>query len=107
MRIFLGLCLFVVIIESGRSESGTIDGTLSEIDSLLTVNKRAERGRCELKSRFNVFLKLKQFVLRNCIKVCVICLKRFGLQFDTEILHIFYFTSYLETKIKAVTTLRT
>ena len=51
MKIFLGLCFFVLVIGSGLSDSGAIEGTLSEIDRLMNVNKRAERGRCESSCR--------------------------------------------------------
>ena len=47
MKVFLGVCLFLIVIDLGSSKSEAIAGTLSEIDRLLTVNKRAERGRCK------------------------------------------------------------
>jgi hypothetical protein len=45
-----------LIFDLGMSNSGAIDGTLSEIDRLLTVNKRAERGRRESHIQIQYFI---------------------------------------------------
>ena len=60
MRRVLVFGIIFLFLREGLStaelESSSITGTLSEIDRLLTVNKRAERGRRECTEQFFAFL---------------------------------------------------
>lgn len=76
MRRVLVFGIIVLFLREGLStaevESSSITGTLSEIDRLLTVNKRAERGRRECTVQFVAFLfhlagKQGNFSIKACL----------------------------------------